>query len=159
MWILILNAIMTLRTIADSDEYGNGCYYSYQRFWHVNEAYGSFSIVLTNKPRLNAARDKRSCTCNKWCNKTVITAICKHYCQNWLICKQYEAWWLHHFSVHFMLFSWTAFFHQGPWATVGNWCTAPSNMASLLALCTGKWKSMIHQSSWLSRMTRTKWVC
>ena len=32
MWILILNAIMTLRTIADSDEYSNGCYYSYQRF-------------------------------------------------------------------------------------------------------------------------------
>ena len=66
---------MTLRIIADSDEYGNGCYYSYQRFWHVNEAYGPFSIVLTNKPRLNAAWDKRSCTCNKWCIKTVITAI------------------------------------------------------------------------------------
>ena len=33
----------------------NGCYYSDQRFWHVNEAYGLFSIVLTHKPRLNAA--------------------------------------------------------------------------------------------------------
>ena len=31
------------------------CYYSYQRFWHVSEAYGSFSIELTHKPGLNAA--------------------------------------------------------------------------------------------------------
>ena len=35
--------------------YSSSCYYSYQRFWHVNEAYGSFSIVFTHKPRLNAA--------------------------------------------------------------------------------------------------------
>ena len=35
-------------------------YFSYQRFWRVNEANESFSIVLTHEPRLHAAFDKRS---------------------------------------------------------------------------------------------------
>ena len=36
----------------------NSSYRSYQRFKHINEAKGSFSIVLTLKPRLHVAVNK-----------------------------------------------------------------------------------------------------
>ena len=49
-------------------ETGSGCYYSYQRFWHKNEASGSFSIVLTHQPRLHTALKKRSVYCWLNCN-------------------------------------------------------------------------------------------
>ena len=41
----------------------NSCHYSYQRTWHLNEANGWFSIVLTHQPRLHAAVNKRSFAC------------------------------------------------------------------------------------------------
>ena len=46
----------------------NSCCYSDQRFWHVNEACGSFSLVLTHKDTLHAAFNKRSFTCRLNCN-------------------------------------------------------------------------------------------
>ena len=36
----------------------NSCYRSYQRFRHINETNGSFSIVLTHKPRPHVASNK-----------------------------------------------------------------------------------------------------
>ena len=43
----------------------NSCYCSYQRFWHMSEANGSFTIVLTHVPHLHAKRGfARGCNCN-----------------------------------------------------------------------------------------------
>ena len=36
----------------------NSCYRSYQRFRHTNETNGSFSIVLTHKPRPHVTANK-----------------------------------------------------------------------------------------------------
>ena len=38
----------------------NSCFYSYQRFSHMNEVNGSFSILLTRKPRLHASVKKKN---------------------------------------------------------------------------------------------------
>ena len=61
----------------------NSCYYSYQRFWHTNEANGSLPMVLTPQPRLYAAAN-RSIVCGLYCNNTAIqTYICMAKTQCW----------------------------------------------------------------------------
>ena len=46
------------------------CYHSYQRFCHTNEANGSFSNLLTHKPRLHAALSKWSFARRFSCDKS-----------------------------------------------------------------------------------------
>ena len=55
----------------------NGCYYSYQRFWHVNEAYGHFPLcwlisLVWMQPKTKQALPAGS---------TVIIAICSIQCK------------------------------------------------------------------------------
>ena len=60
---------------------------SYQRFYHINEAKGSFSIVLTLKPRLHGAVNKGGFargrnydnSCNSWAG-----SMQRILCSDWL---------------------------------------------------------------------------
>ena len=48
----------------------NSSYRSYQRFEHINEAKGSFSIVLTQKPSLHVAVNKGGFARGRNCNNS-----------------------------------------------------------------------------------------
>ena len=50
----------------------NGSYFTYQRFQLINEANGSFCIVLTHQPRLYAALNKRALTAGSIAIATIV---------------------------------------------------------------------------------------
>ena len=43
--------------------HNDGSYCIYQRFQHINEANGSFCVILTHKSRVHAVLNKRSFDC------------------------------------------------------------------------------------------------
>ena len=51
------------------------CFQSYSRFWHINEANGSTSIVSTHSLRLYAAVKKRSYACWLNCNNCYCASL------------------------------------------------------------------------------------
>ena len=61
----------------------NSCYCIYQRFWHINEANKSFSIVLIYKPCLHTAVDKIGFVRGRKCNNSYC-ACPKSHSDHWL---------------------------------------------------------------------------
>ena len=66
--------------------------YSYQRFRHVNEDTWSFCIVITHKPHLRVASNKRNITRKLKCNDNYsIQSHCSTSCRNVIVRKR-GAW-------------------------------------------------------------------
>ena len=86
----------------------NSSYRSYQRFEHANKATGSFSIVLTHKPRLHVTVNKGGFAGGA----TAITAITPCRLPNAYTCSNRETCFWHlssHLTVIFFLKRWSSY--------------------------------------------------